>query len=175
MDVRASHAIRRRCSRLCLALASVALSGCRAEPEATLSTRVEALKPLTLAASPQLAGDPECDFVQHEARKLNASLPRQLDADTAATSVTANGCALTLAYRISNLSASDVAPGGMLAMRQQVTEQLCHDAAARATLERGGTFTNVYYDDESARIGEFTVGKDDCPSPPSLAGESSRL
>ena len=175
MDVTASHAVRRRCSRPRLLLAAIALSGCRAEPEPHVSTLVEALQPPALPPSPPRDDDAECEFVEREARKLNASLPRQLDADTAATRVTARGCALTLEYRISNLSASDVAPSGMLAMREQVVGQLCDDTAARATLERGGSFTNVYYDDASARIGEFTVGKGDCPSPPSLAGESSRL
>lgn len=140
-----------------------------------MSTHVAALQPQALPPASPPVGDAECEFVQREARKLNASLPRQLDPDTAATRVTARGCALTLEYQISNLSASDVAPGGVLAMREQVVGQLCDDTAARATLERGGTFTNVYYDDASARIGEFTVGKGDCASPPSLAGESSRL
>lgn len=140
-----------------------------------VSTRVEALQPeVPLPSSPPLGGA-ECEFVEREARKLNASLPRQLDADTAATRVTARGCELTLEYRISNLSVHDVAPAGMLAMREQVTAQLCADTAARATLERGGTFTNVYFDDASARIGQFTVGKGDCTRPPTLAGESSRL
>ena len=176
MDVIASHAVRRRrCSRLHLLLAAIAFSGCRAEPEAHLSTRIEALEPQALPPPSPPVDDAECEFVEREARKLNASLPRQLDADTAATRVTARGCALTLEYRISNLAASEVAPSGMLAMREQVVVQLCEDTAARATLERGGTFTNVYYDDASARIGEFTVGKGDCASPRSLAGESSRL
>lgn len=173
MDVTASHAVRRRrCSGVPLVLSALALSGCRAEHEGQVSTRVEALQPLPTAPLP--VRDPECEFVQREARKLNASLPRQLDADTAATLVTARGCDLTLEYRISNLSASDVAPSGMSAMREQVVEQLCDDTAARATLERGGTFTNVYYDGESTRIGQFTVARNDCTRP-SLDGESSRL
>jgi len=175
MDVRASHALRRRCSRLDLVLWAMALAGCRAERELEVSTRIEALQPQALAPSPPPPSDPECEFVEREARKLNASLPRQLDADTTATLVTARGCDLTLEYRISNLAASDVAPGGVLAMRGQVVEQLCDDLAARATLERGGTFTNVYYDEASARIGQFTVGARDCTRPPSLASESSRL
>jgi hypothetical protein len=175
MDVTVSHAVHRRRSRLHLLLAAVAFSGCQTEPEARVSTRIEALQPQPPAASLPPVADAECEFVEREAQKLNTSLPRQLDADTAATRVTARGCELTLEYRISNLSASDVAPGGMAAMRGQVVEQLCEDSAARATLERGGTFTNVYYGDDSASIGQFTVRKDDCTRQPSLAGESSRL
>lgn len=160
MDVTASQAVRRlRCLRTHLVLVMIALSSCRAEPE--VSTTLAALQPQAPPSPPPVA-DPECEFVEREARKLNASLPRQLDADTIAAAVTASGCALTLEYRISNLSTSDVAPGGIAAMREQVVEQLCDDAAARATLERGGTFTNVYYGNASARIGEFTVGRDDC-------------
>src|SRR5687767_9156755 len=113
MDVTANHAVRPlRCLRAHVVLVFMALSSCRAEPE--VSTTVAALQPQAPPSEPAI-DDPECEFVEREARKLNASLPRQLDADTVAQAVTARGCALTLEYRISNLSASDVAPGGLAA------------------------------------------------------------
>ncbi len=76
--------------------------------------------------------------------------------------MTAQGCNLTLEYELSTLTASDVASGGVPAMRQRVVAQLCSDRGARAVLERGGTFTNVYYDRVHAPIGRFSVAGEDC-------------
>lgn len=146
-------------------LGATLLCGCPAEPERPVSRRVEALLPgsaLSPVASPP---DPRCEFVEREARKLDASLPRQLDADTAATRVTARGCDLTLEYQVLNLAAAEVAPSGMQVMRARVVAQLCTDTAARATLEHGGSFTNVYHDELRAQIGQFTVRRGDCAPP----------
>ncbi len=140
--------------------ALMALSSCRHENETAPSVQVQALTAAPVPAP--AAADAACDFVEREARKLNASLPKRLDEDTAATSVSALGCDLTLEYQMLNLSAGDVAPSGMHAMRARVVEQLCADSAARATLERGGTFTNRYLDQSRAPIGHFTVRVRDC-------------
>lgn len=148
--------------------AVLTLFGCRARPEPQPTTQVEALRPADAARAEDArhpagpADTTACDFVEREARKLDASFPRQLDADTAVTRVHARGCALTLEYQLLTLAASDVAPSGLLAMRERVTRQLCDDAAARATLERGGTFTNVYRDRARAHVGQFTVARGDC-------------
>lgn len=114
-----------------------------------------------------------CELVEREARKLGAAMPRRLDADTAAIGVSARGCDLTLSYQLLNLAAADVAPGGVLAMRARVVGQLCADKAARATLERGGTFTNVYFDEANARIGQFAVSAQDCELPEGPATPTS--
>jgi hypothetical protein len=146
-------------SARCLA-AWMALSSCRQENETAPSVRVQALTAAPVPAPK--ADDTACDFVEREARKLNASLPKRLDEDTAATRVSALGCDLTLEYQMLNLSAEDVSPSGLHAMRARVVEQLCADTAARATLERGGTFTNLYLDQSRAPIGHFTVRVRDC-------------
>jgi len=149
-----------------------ALSGCQREHEAPRSVRIEALQPVAVAAAP---ADAACEFVEREARKLGASLPKQLDEDTAATRVSASGCNLTLEYQLLTLTAAEVDPSGMHAMRGRVVGQLCTDPAARATLERGGTFTNVYNDQAGARIGHFTVKVRDCATARRSALVESRL
>jgi hypothetical protein len=146
--------------------------GCRAEPEAPPSVQIEALQPAVARVAP---ADAACELAEREARKLNASLPKRLDEDTAATRVSANGCNLTLEYQMLNLAAADVAPSGMQAMRGRVVGQLCNDPAARATLVRGGTFTNVYTDEAGAPIGRFTVRVRDCATARRSADEESRL
>jgi hypothetical protein len=156
------RAFRGSCELQRLLWVVIAVLGCRAEPEAQLSTRIESLK-VAPAVSPGVRpDDAACAFVEREAQKLGASMPRQLDADTAVTRVSARGCDLTLEYQLITLAASDVAPAGMLATRQRVAGQLCSDQAARATLERGGTFTNVYHDQSRVHVGQFTVSRDDC-------------
>jgi hypothetical protein len=90
------------------------------------------------------------------------ALPRQLDADTRATRVSAQGCDLTLEYELVTLSAKDVLEPGMRAMRRQVTGQLCSDPGALGVMQRGGRFTNVYHDRVHEPIGVFTVAADDC-------------
>jgi hypothetical protein len=163
--------------RLLALLAGLALTGCNREPERELVTQVGALRPLEpapAAAKPlsdqPLAGDevPErppitaCSEVERKARELAAALPRQLDADTRATRVTASGCDLRLEYELLTLAASDVSERGLRAMRQRVSDQLCSDKGALAVMQRGGRFTNVYYDRVQAPIGLFTVAADDC-------------
>jgi hypothetical protein len=156
-------------------LAGLALAGCEHERE--IVTQVEALKPLAQApvASPGLTADvftrdevPErppitaCSDVEKKARELAAALPRQLDADTRATRVSATGCDLRLEYELVTLDASDVSERGMRAMRHQVLDRLCSDKGALAVMQRGGRFTNVYYDRVQAPIALFTVSADDC-------------
>jgi hypothetical protein len=50
----------------------------------------------------------------------------------------------------------------MRAMRGQVIDRLCADAGALGVMQRGGRFTNVYYDRVHEPIGLFTVAADDC-------------
>jgi len=165
-----AEGIRLRWSIRCAALIA-ALCGCQNEQEPLPNVRVETLRPVTVSAP----ADAACEFVEREALKLGASLPKRLDEDTAATRVSASGCNLTLEYQLLTLSVAEVDPGGMHAMRGRVVEQLCTDPAARATLERGGTFTNVYNDRAGARIGHFTVKVRDCATARRSAHIESRL
>ena len=167
-------AVVNQCGRLALAVGIVlALGGCRAsgaEPSREIVSEVQALSPSPVLVSvPALERDSAdeptisvCPDVQRQAREIGATLPRQLDADTRATRVTALGCDLTLEYEIVTLSANDVSDSGMRAMRNQVTTQLCADKGALGVMHRGGRFTNVYYDRARAPIGLFTVAADDC-------------
>jgi hypothetical protein len=103
-----------------------------------------------------------CPDVERQARELGAELPRQLDADTRATRVSARGCDLTLEYELVTLSAKDVSASGVRAMRAKVIDQLCSDPGALSVMQRGGRFTNVYYDRAREPITVFTVAADDC-------------
>lgn len=168
MDDTGRRAKARACRGLpgsAILLSAALLSNCAVEPEAQVSTRVEALLPRLASAAPAKPAEGPCELVEREARKLGASMPRALDEHTRVTAVTARGCALTLEYQILDLKAADVAPMGVAAMRERVVGQLCADAAALATLQRGGSFTNIYYDEARARIGEFTVAHADCATP----------
>jgi hypothetical protein len=173
----ALHRSRRSGYRSLALLVGLALAGCRREPERELVTQVEALKPLEPApaaaaplskevlvpdAVPARPGPTACAEVEEQARELAAALPRQLDADTRATRVTASGCDLRLEYELLTLAASDVSERGLRAMRQHVLDRLCSDKGALAVMQRGGRFTNVYYDRVQAPIGLFTVAADDC-------------
>jgi hypothetical protein len=120
------------------------------------------LSPSALSATPEPRTRSACPDVEQQARELGAGLPRQLDADTRATGVTAQGCDLTLEYELVTLAANEVAEGGLRAMRGRVMEQLCSDTGALGVMQRGGRFTNVYYDRVHAPIGVFTVAADDC-------------
>jgi hypothetical protein len=149
-------------------------AGCKtAEPrEREVVTQIAALEPSPppVAISPiaRSASEPSdrarsaCPDVERQALELGAALPRQLDADTRATGVTAQGCDLTLEYELVTLAANEVAEEGLRAMRSRVTEQLCSDTGALGVMHRGGRFTNVYYDRVHAPIGVFTVAADDC-------------
>jgi hypothetical protein len=179
-----SQLVRRRRLWLASGVVSLAagLGACRTKPgpERELSTSVAALTPspavaarpgarvdATSATHERLASAPleanrVCPDVERQARELGAALPRALDADTIATGVTARGCDLTLEYQLVTLSAQDVEERGLLAMRARVVDQLCDDAGALSVMQRGGRFTNVYYDGAHTRIGLFTVAADDC-------------
>jgi len=158
-----------------------ALGACNlaAEPERELVTRVEALKPVAPSApatklvfeeraafeqddAPERPPVTACSDVEKKARELAAVLPQQLDEDTRATGVTAQGCDLRLEYQLSTLSAHQVSERGIRAMRRRVLDRLCADKGALAVMQRGGRFTNVYYDRERVQIGLFTVAADDC-------------
>jgi hypothetical protein len=161
------------CGSLAL-LAGLALAGCERE----LVTQVEALKPFAQAPSapsavlteqmfareevPERPPVTACSDVEKKARELAAVLPRQLDADTRATRVTAKGCDLRLEYELLTLDADEVSERGMRAMRHRVLDRLCSDKGALAVMQRGGRFTNVYFDRAQAPIGLFTVAADDC-------------
>ena len=164
----------KRCGRLAVAVGmTLTLGGCRASHAEGLGevvTEVHALSPSSVGMARQelereVVAEPTvimCPDVQEQARELDATLPRQLDADTRATRVTALGCDLTLEYELVTLSANDVSESGMRAMRGQVTTQLCSDRGALGVMHRGGRFTNVYYDRARSPIGLFTVAADDC-------------
>jgi hypothetical protein len=159
-------------------LCGLALVGCDRQPEREIVTQVEALKPLAPPASAEGSalsvnafGEDEvperppvtaCSDVEKKARALASELPRQLDADTRATRVTAKGCDLRIEYELLTLAAREVSERGMRAMRHRVLDRLCTDKGALAVMQRGGRFTNVYYDREQTQIGLFTVAADDC-------------
>jgi hypothetical protein len=177
-----SHLIRRWRGWLtsCIALLGASVVACQARPEPAreLSTSVSALSPATgerataraletraaLDRAESLAREPSrvCPDVELQARAISATLPRVLDADTVATKVAAEGCDLTLEYQLVTLAARDVQERGVLAMRSRVIDQLCKDSGALGVMQRGGRFTNVYYDGAQTRIGLFTVAADDC-------------
>jgi hypothetical protein len=158
----------------CALLWAVLGVACRVapEPEAReIVTQVEALTPASDAPAPLAAqaepgeaafGAARCPEVQRQASNLSAGLPRRLDADTLATAITARGCDLIFEYELTTLDAKDVAPGGMSAMSARVSDQLCSDRGALGVMQRGGRFTNVYYDRARVQIGLFTVTADDC-------------
>ena len=169
----------------CLLLA-IGLSGCEAVSRAgsaELVTRVEALAPAPHAETSTVAHVPaaapaaapedlvreafelppaRCPEVARQAQELSEVLPRQLDRDTLATGVTANGCDLTLEYQLVTLDAKDVTDSGMGAVRSSVSRELCSDRGALAVMQHGGRFTNIYYDRGHTRIGVFSVAADDC-------------
>jgi hypothetical protein len=166
------------------ALCAFALCACRSTSSAATSehvapagaeivTSVQALlpapaRPSAAAASPLArvktpsASPHRCEEVERQARLLDAGMPKQLDADTRATRVFATGCDLTLEYELSTLSAADVDPDGVQAMRDQILEVVCVDHGALAVLEHGGTVTNQYYDRAHVPIGHFTIAEQDC-------------
>jgi hypothetical protein len=134
-----------------------------------LVTEVHALSPAAAdpapVASEPLTPSPQqapCNEVERQARALGAGLPRQLDVDTRLTAVTARACELRLEYELSTLSASEVAPDGMQAMRDHVIDQLCTNRGALAVFQQGGSFTQSYYDRAHTPIGQFAVSGDDC-------------
>lgn len=158
-------------------LVAIALMGCDREPEREIVTQVAALKPVAPAPAanavlaqhalerdevPERPPVTACSDVEKKARELAATLPRQLDADTRATRVTATGCDLRLEYELVTLAASDVSERGMRSMRRRVLDRLCADKGALAVMQRGGRFTNAYFDRDQAPIGLFTVAADDC-------------
>jgi hypothetical protein len=110
----------------------------------------------------EAVGDRHCPDVQRQARALGGGLPRRLDDDTRVTAITARGCDLVFEYELTTLDAKDVAAGGMAAMSTRVGDQLCSDPGALGVMQRGGRFTNVYYDRARVQIGLFTVAADDC-------------
>lgn len=107
-----------------------------------------------------------CRQVERQALDTNASLPKQLDKDTSATRVVAYGCDVVLEYAMLDLSVSDVAVNGVHAMRQEVLQKLCSDRGARGVMEHGGSFTNVYRDEQLALIDQFTITTEDCSERP---------
>jgi hypothetical protein len=164
------------------------LLACESEKQPRWVTQVQSLSPAPAAApgisaspapaaspvAPQVTASP-CVEAERQARELSASLPQQLDADTRATRVTARGCDLTMEYELSTLLAVEVAPGAVDAMQERVIGQLCMDRGALAVLQRGGVFTNAYYDRVHAPIGHFSVAIEDCeeaaaPATPSASG-----
>ena len=164
-----------------LSLSLVAF-GCKAKARATeepqIVTEVKMLKPAA-EREPVVAGavvapilSPSVDSVQEQAEfcrqverqalDTNASLPKRLDKDTSATRVVAYGCDVVLEYAMLDLSVSDVAVDGVRAMRQEVLQKLCSDRGARGVMDHGGSFTNVYRDEQLALIDQFTITTADC-------------
>ena len=115
-----------------------------------------------------------CRKVELQARDTNASLPKRLDKDTKATRVEAFGCDVVLEYAMLDLRVGDVAFDGMRALRRDALEKLCTDAGARGVLNHGGSFTNVYRDERSALIDQFTIAEADCWSRPAPDGARAR-
>lgn len=106
-----------------------------------------------------------CRQVEQQARETHAGLPRRLDRDTSATRVVAYGCDVVLEYAMHDLDAEDVVAGGLRALRAEVINKLCGDAGARGVMNRGGSFTNVYRDQRSALIDQFTITAEACAEP----------
>jgi hypothetical protein len=170
--------------------------------EREIVTRVEMVRPAVervraqAATSAKTAGDPAavrasaaeaaeadaveetaeyCKKVELQARETNASLPKRLDKDTSATRVVAYGCDVVLEYAMLDLRVGDVALAGVTALRGEVLEKLCSDGGARGVLNHGGSFTNVYRDDQSALIDQFTIAEADCWDRRSADGTPARI
>jgi hypothetical protein len=179
-----------------LLLALLGLMGCRSErsagaAEREIVTRVEMVRPaaervrseettLTTAppaAAPSATGNTLAaqDSVEETARETNAALPKRLDKDTSATRVVAYGCDVVLEYAMLDLRVGDVALAGVNALRGAVLEKLCSDGGARGVMNHGGSFTNVYRDDQSALIDQFTIAEADCFERRSADGNPSRI
>jgi hypothetical protein len=152
----------------CLFTLTLSCVACRTEP--TTEERALVTEVAQLSARPAAAVAPtplaplrsECADVERQARELGADLPRQLDADTRATRVSARGCDLTLEYELVTVSARDVPEKNMSALRRRVKGQLCSDPGVLGVMRRGGRVTNVYYDRGREPIDLFTVAADDC-------------
>jgi hypothetical protein len=153
-------------------------SGCQSAKvaKAEIVTQVEMVRPASerprVAAVTSVAPaavDPVdeaaefCRQVERQARDTNASLPKRLDPDTKATRVAAFGCDVVLEYAMLDLTVDEVAADGMREMRSDVLQKLCSDRGARGVLDHGGSFTNVYRDEKSALIDQFTITIEDCP------------
>jgi hypothetical protein len=174
----------------------LALGGCKVKPASSdgeVVTQVQALSPAgdrmaagagapiaTASAEPEPSvpdRDAEtmvyCRQVEQQARETNASLPQRLDKDTSATRIVAYGCDVVLEYAMLDLRVSDVAVNGVLAMRDEVLDKLCADGGARGVMDHGGSFTNVYRDERSALIDQFTIAAEDCGGRRALAAPPS--
>jgi len=116
-----------------------------------------------------------CRQVEHQARDTNAALPQRLDRDTKATRVAALGCDVVLEYAMLDLKVDEVALDGMREMRSDVLQKLCSDRGARAVMEHGGSFTNVYRDEQNALIDQFTITTEDCFDRRSADGTPARV
>jgi hypothetical protein len=168
------------------------LSACRSERaslsalggEASLVTRVQMVRPAAqrvaaavsehtnAAPADGQAERPEpdaideaneyCRQVEQQARETHAGLPKRLDRDTSATRVVAYGCDVVLEYVMHDLRAQDVSAEGVRALRVEVVKKLCSDGGARGVMNRGGSFTNVYRDQQSSLIDQFTIAAEDC-------------
>jgi hypothetical protein len=103
-----------------------------------------------------------CRQVERQARETNATLPKRLDRDTSSTRVVAFGCDVILEYAMLDLTVNEVAVDGMRLMRDDVLQKLCSDVGARGVMAHGGSFTNVYRDQRSALIDQFTITTEDC-------------
>lgn len=106
-----------------------------------------------------------CRQVEQQARETHAGLPKRLDRDTSATRVVAYGCDVVLEYAMHDLNVEDVLAEGVRALRAEVVKKLCTDGGARGVMNHGGSFTNVYRDQRSALIDQFTITAEDCASP----------
>jgi hypothetical protein len=106
-----------------------------------------------------------CRQVEQQARETHAGLPKRLDRDTSATRVVAYGCDVVLEYAMHDLNAEDVAAEGVRALRAEVVNKLCSDGGARGVMNHGGSFTNVYRDQRSALIDQFTITAEACAEP----------
>jgi hypothetical protein len=111
-----------------------------------------------------------CRQVEQQARETHAGLPKRLDRDTSATRVVAYGCDVVLEYAMHDLKVEEVAAEGVRALRVEVVNKLCADGGARGVMDRGGSFTNVYRDQQSALIDQFTITAEDCATPSPAGG-----
>ncbi|MEY4548189.1 MAG: hypothetical protein RL685_4384 [Pseudomonadota bacterium] len=111
-----------------------------------------------------------CRQVEKQARETHAGLPKRLDRDTSATRVAAYGCDVVLEYAMHDLRAQDVSAEGVRALRVEVVKKLCFDGGARSVMNRGGSFTNVYRDEQSSLIDQFTIAAEDCTESQSADG-----
>jgi len=100
-------------------------------------------------------------FTRESAKKMNATLPKQIDETTRLESVSPQGTQLTYHYRVS-FALADLKPGAFDAFKPSVAAKVCNAADMKAVIGMGGSYRYEWIDKNGAAIGSLLVSS--CPS-----------